>query len=575
MSRTPRAVAAGLTGAVCLASLSLLSTPSSYAAPAPKPGKTVELQLLAINDLHGNLEPPSGSGGRVNTGSVDGGPATATVNAGGVAFLADHLDELRAEAPHSLTVAAGDMVGASPLISALFHDEPTIEALDLLGLDVTAVGNHEFDEGVEELQRLQDGGCHPVDGCQTGHQFEGAGFPFLAANVVDTITGQPILPPYLIKNVGSVKVGFIGMTLEGTADIVSQAGIAGVDFLDEAETANRYTEELQARGVESIVVLLHEGGTQARELTPQNSLFNDCNNLTGPIVPIVNAFDDAIDVVVSGHTHQAYNCQGSKAIDGKLVTSAASFGRVVTDLRLTLDKRTKDVLVARADNVVVTRDSADPELQQLVDDYQALSAPLANRVVGRITADIGRAGDDDTPLGNLVADAQLAATRAPESGGAVAALMNPGGVRADLTSAPSGAEGVGVVTYGEAFSVQPFANNIVTKTLTGQQVLDLLAQQFGPRTRPLFLQPSGLSYHRTATGVVAGSVVIGDAPLVLGSSYRITMNSFLADGGDGFTVFRAGTDPLVGGIDLDAFTALLESASAPVSPPATDRISTS
>lgn len=573
MSRTPRAVAAGLTGAVCLASLSLLSAPSSYAAPAPKPGKTVELQLLAINDLHGNLEPPSGSGGRVNTGSVDGGPATATVDAGGVAFLADHLQELRAEAPHSLTVAAGDMVGASPLISALFHDEPTIEALDLLGLDVTAVGNHEFDEGVAELRRLQDGGCHPVDGCQTGHEFEGAGFPFLAANVVDTITRQPVLPPYLIKNVGSVKVGFIGMTLEGTADIVSQAGIAGVDFLDEAETANRYTEELQARGVESIVVLLHEGGTQARELTPQNSLFNDCNNLTGPIVPIVNAFDDAIDVVVSGHTHQAYNCQGSKAIDGKLVTSAASFGRVVTDLRLTLDKRTKDVLVARADNVVVTRDSADPELQQLVDDYQALSAPLANRVVGRITADIGRVGDDDTPLGNLVADAQLAATRAPESGGAVAALMNPGGVRADLTSAPSGAEGVGVVTYGEAFSVQPFANNIVTKTLTGQQVLDLLAQQF--RSRPLFLQPSGLTYQRTATEVVPGSVLIGGAPLVLGSSYRITMNSFLADGGDGFTVFKAGTDPLVGGIDLDAFTAFLESASAPVSPPATDRISTS
>ena len=572
MSRTPRAVAAGLAGAACLASLSLLTAPSSYAAPQPKQGKTVELQLLAINDLHGNLEPPSGSGGRVTIGSVNGGPATATVDAGGVAFLADHLQELRTEAPNSLTVAAGDMVGASPLISALFHDEPTIEALDLLRLDVTAVGNHEFDEGVAELRRLQDGGCHPVDGCQTGHEFKGAGFPFLAANVVDKITRQPILPPYLIKKVKGVDVGFIGMTLEGTADIVSQAGIAGVDFLDEAETANRYTRELQARGVESIIVLLHEGGTQS-SVSPQNSLFNDCNNLTGPIVPIVNAFDDAIDVVVSGHTHQAYNCEGSEAINGKLVTSAASFGRVVSDLRLTLDKRTKDVLVARADKVIVTRDSADPELQQLVDEYKALSAPLANRVVGRITADIGRLSADDTPLGNLIADAQFAATRATETGGAVAALMNPGGVRADLTFAQSGAEGAGVVTYGEAFSVQPFANNLVTKTLTGQQVLDLLAQQF--RTRPLFLQPSGLTYSRTATAVVPGSVVIGGAPLAPGSSYRITMNSFLADGGDGFTVFKAGTDPLVGGIDLDAFTAFLESASAPVSPPTTNRISTS
>ncbi len=582
MSRTHRAVAAGLTGALALSSLTLLSAPASSASPRTgpaqmaKPAKTVELQLLAINDLHGNLEPPSGSGGLVNTGglsTVRGSGGTLLPNsvpAGGVAFLADHLRDLRAQAPNSLTVAAGDMVGASPLVSALFHDEPTIEALDLLGLDVAAVGNHEFDEGVAELQRLQEGGCHPVDGCQTGHDYEGAGFPFLAANVVDRNTREPILPPYLVKSVNGVKVGFIGMTLEGTADIVAQAGIAGVDVLDEAETANRYVRELQRQHVESIVVLLHEGGVQAAEAVPQNSLYDDCNNLQGPVVPIVNAFDDAIDVVVTGHTHQAYSCEGSEAVDGKLVTSAASFGRVVSDLRLTLDKRTKDVLVARADNVVVTRDSADPQLQELVDFYQAEAAPLANRVVGTISADITRTGPDDTPLGNLIADAQLAATRAPGQGGAVAALMNPGGVRADLVVAPTGTEAPGVVTYGEAFTVQPFANNVVTKTLTGQQVLDLLAQQF--RTRPLFLAPAGITYRRTGTGVVPGSVVIGGAPLDPSAGYRITMNSFLADGGDGFTVFRAGTDPLVGGIDLDAFTASLMSSTGPVNPPAADRI---
>ncbi len=589
-SRTPRTVAAGLAGLLGLASLTLIGAPASYAVSsasqssasqkAPKAPKTVELQLLAINDLHGNLEPPTGSGGRVATGGLlppvgTAAPQPVTVDAGGVAYLADHLDRLREGQANTLTVAAGDMVGASPLISALFHDEPTIEALDLLGLDVTAVGNHEFDEGVDELLRLQEGGCHPTDGCQTGHTYEGAGFPYLAANVVDRETREPILPPYLVKNVNGVKVGFIGMTLEGTPDIVSQAGIAGVAFLDEAETANRYVAELQRKNVESIVVLLHEGATQARDPSSQNSLYNDCDNLNGPLVDIVNRFDDAIDVVVSGHTHQAYNCEGTSEIDGKLVTSAASFGRIVTDLRLTLDKRTKDVVVAQADNVIVTRDSADPQLQKLVDFYKAKAAPLASRQVGQITESITRTGTDDTPLGNLIADSQLAATSSPATGGAVAAFMNPGGVRADLTYAttPPATDPDGVVTYGEAFAVQPFANLLVTKTFTGQQVLDLLNQQV---TLKRFLQPAGItwSYGPAGTPVNPASVVIAGKPLDLAASYRITMNSFLADGGDGFTVFKLGTGTLVGGIDLDAFTGYLESRTAPVAPPATDRIRT-
>ncbi|MCW2715411.1 MAG: 5-Nucleotidase domain protein [Frankiales bacterium] len=581
-SRSPRTLAAGVAGLLGLALLTVIGAPASYAgstldqsSPAstgPKVPKTVELQLLAINDLHGNLEPPSGSSGRVVTGATDSGGPVA-VAAGGVAYLADHLDRLRDDARHSLTVAAGDMVGASPLTSALFHDEPTIEALDLLGLDVTAVGNHEFDEGVEELLRLQEGGCHPIDGCQTGHRFRGADFPYLAANVVDRVTGRPILPPYEIQKVKGVKVGFIGMTLEGTDQIVSPSGIANVRFLDEAETANRYVAELKSKGVESIVVLLHEGATQAPDPTFQNSLYDDCDNLNGPLVDIVKAFDDEIDVVISGHTHQAYNCSGASEIDGKLVTSAASFGRIVTDLRLTLDRRTKDVLVARAENVVVSRDSADPELQELVDYYKAKAAPLADRQVGQITESITRTGTDDTPLGNLIADSQLAATSTAATGGAVAAFMNPGGVRADLSyvPVPGGTDAPGVVTYGEAFTVQPFANLLVTKTLTGQQVLDLLNQQVTLRR---FLQPAGITwaYGPAGTTVNPAGVVIAGKPLDLAARYRITMNSFLADGGDGFSVFTLGTDTLVGGIDLDAFTAYLESRTAPIAPPATDRI---
>ena len=565
----------------------LAATPSpSSAAPAPAasmaPGKPapqgpppVEVQLLALNDLHGALEPPSGSGGRVQ---VDA--AGTTVNAGGVEHLSSQLAELSREAKkkNTITVAAGDLIGASPLLSAAFHDEPTIEALNLAGLDYASVGNHEFDEGADELLRIQEGGCHPTDGCADGTPYKGADFKYLSANAFRTATGAPLLPPYAIRTVQGQKVGFIGMTLEGTKDIVSQQGVAGLEFADEAATANRYARQLRRQGVEAIVVLLHEGATQ----TGTNAWdVNGCNGITGPLVDIVHRMDTAIDVVVSGHTHQAYNCK----IDDKLVTSAGSNGRLVTDIDLKIDRRNGDIVRAAADNVVVERDVKDAAQTSLISRYRTALGPIATAVVGTAAQPLTRAQQTlfttgavatlgESVLGDVIADAQLAATDDEQR--AVAALMNSGGVRADLDAGP--------VTYEEAFTVQPFANNLVTLDLTGAQLQCVLEQQF---TLNRVLYPSAtLNYvvDRAGTTAAAGapcggtrvvdsSVEIGGQPVAAGSTYRITVNNFLAGGGDGFSTLTAGTNAVTGAIDLDAFTAYLQSSS-PVTAPTLDRITT-
>lgn len=549
LTRRTLLVVGGLVVVAALVAAVIVATREEAAPP-------IEVQVLALNDFHGNLEPPGGSSGKI-TG----------VDAGGVEYLATQLSLLADEVaqPDTITVAAGDLIGASPLLSAAFHDEPAVEALGLAGLDLASVGNHEFDEGSDELLRIQNGGCHPEDGCaDPARPYEGAGFEYLSANAFVTASGQPLLPPYAIREVQGVRIGFIGMTLEGTPDIVTQAGISGLEFRDEADTANRYAAELQQQGVQAIVVLLHEGGTQTG-----GDDVNGCAGLTGPITGIVPRFDDAIDVVVSGHTHQAYNC----VIDDRVVTSASSFGRLVTDIDLRIDPATGDVLDARARNVVVARDVApDAAQKELIGRYRALLGPVAAEEVGETAAPITREAtpSGETALGNLIADAQLAAT--DDEQGAVAAFMNPGGVRADLDAGP--------VTYEEAFTVQPFGNYLTTLDLTGAQLDCLLEQQFvAGRT----LQPSASVRYTTVNAGTAGTaadpcsgtkiegLTIGGAPVDPATSYRITVNSFLAGGGDGFSVLTQGTNDVVGGPDLDALVAHL-GATRPTAPPAVDRI---
>jgi 5'-nucleotidase len=558
---------------VVLSLLALLVLPSLAAADGRHwhKKKDVNVQLLGLNDFHGHLE--------ANTpGTIAPDPASPRVPAGGAEYLATHLRQKERTNRNTLIVSAGDLIGASPLLSALFHDEPTIEAMNKIGLDLNAVGNHEFDEGAAELLRMQRGGCHPVDGCLDGDGFRGAKFRFLGANVVYQDSGRTIFPAYSIKKFKGVKVGFIGMTLEGTPDIVSPSGVAGLDFLDEADTANRYADELRRRhGVRAVVVLLHEGGVQS---APGG--INDCNGISGPIVDIVNRTTSQVDLFVTGHTHTAYNC----VIDGRPVTSASSFGRLITDIDLTLSKWSNDVVEVRANNQIVTQNVFKAtDITELIARYNEIAAPLRDRVIGRISADITRTPDDslENAAGNLIADAQLAATSSPTTGAAVAAFMNPGGVRSDFLFAPSGAEAPGEVTYGEAFTVQPFGNSLVTMTLTGAQILEMLRLQWCRSGAPVVLLPSSTVHYTWSRSAAANAcagvhpvsnLTIGGAPVDPAASYRITVNSFLADGGDGFPVLRQGTDRLGGAVDTDALEAYIAPSleGAPVASPALNRI---
>ncbi|CAM5473821.1 bifunctional metallophosphatase/5'-nucleotidase [Streptomyces atroolivaceus] len=553
------------------------------------PSRTVDVQLLSFNDLHGNLEPPAGSAGTVSETQADG--TVKSVPAGGVEYLATSLRTARQGNPYSVTAAGGDMVGASPLLSGLFHDEPTIEALNGLDLDVTAVGNHEFDEGAIELARLQNGGCHPVEGCyEKGKKFKGADFPYLAANVTEEKTGKPVLKPYTVWKKNGVKIGFIGVTLEGTPNIVTANGVKGLKFHDEIETVNKYAKELDRKGVKSIVALIHEGGA------PASTSYNyDCDSpgagdgISGPIVDIAKGITPKVDALVTGHTHQAYVCTvPDPSGKPRMVTSASSFGKVYTDTTLTYDRRTKDIVrtSVKSANHVVSRDQAKAaDMTALIARWNALAAPIAGRPQGFISADINGRGSTapEKPLGNLIADAQLEGLAPADKGGAVVAFMNPGGIRSDLVYAASGGEGDGVVTYGEAFTVQPFTNMMNVVDLTGAQLVTALQQQVSGSNAasPKILQVSkGLTYtlDLTKSGaerVVADTIRLNGEAIDPAKTYRVAMNEFLAGGGDGFAALGQGTNKLVGASDLDLFNAYLaahSTADAPLAPPATDRI---
>ncbi|MBL1081745.1 bifunctional metallophosphatase/5'-nucleotidase [Streptomyces actinomycinicus] len=574
--------AAGLATAAALASA--LPADAHESHHHHRPGRYQDVQLLSFNDLHGNLEPPSGSSGRVTELQPDG--TTKTIDAGGVEYLATHLRQARQGHPYSVTAAGGDMVGASPLLSGLFHDEPTIEALNKLDLDVTSVGNHEFDEGARELGRLQNGGCHPKDGCYTDKKFKGADFPYLAANVLDEKTGRPILKPYWVWQKKDVKIGFIGVTLEGTPGVVSADGVKGLQFKDEVETINKYAKVLQRQGVRSIVALIHEGGF------PASGAYNyDCDSagagsgVSGPIVDIAKNVTPAVDALVTGHTHSAYVCDiPDPSGRPRMVTSAASFGRLYTDTTLTYDRYTGDIArtAVKSANRVVTRDVPKAQdMTDLIGRWNTLAAPIGNRPIGYISADVGNTGTE-SPMGDLIADAQLAHGRELDPRTSLA-LMNPGGVRAGLTYAAKGAEGDGVVTYAEGFTVQPFANTVNLQDFTGAQLIQVLKEQVSGANAaaPKILQPSAnLTYtlDLTKSGadrVVTDSIRLNGAPVDPAATYRVATNSFLAGGGDGFPTLAQGTGDLVGADDLSALEKYLtanSSAASPLTPPTANRI---
>lgn len=552
--------------------------------------RPVNVKIIAINDFHGQLESP---------GSLRNAPATPqpSTSVGGIDWIAGYIADIRGKNPNTTFVSAGDLIGATPLISALFHDEGTIETMNRVGLDINAVGNHEFDEGKDELLRMQKGGCHPTDtnSCQgaavgTPVPFEGADFKFLAANVVETATGKTLFPPYTIKEYDDVKVAYIGLTLKETPTIVTPTGVAGLEFKDEAVTINALIPQLYRRGAKAIVVLIHQGGTIP--VAQAVSTINTCDdNLAGsPLKTIVNQLSDSVDLVISGHTHQAYNCMvatqnGTHTIP---VTSANSQGRVFTDIDMAINAKTGRVQSVNATNKLVDRTNTaiipDAGIKQIVDNYKTLVQPIANRVIGSITAILSRTSNvaGESAMGDVIADSQLTVTQDPGFGNAVVAFMNPGGIRESLTYLSSSAgEGDGNVTFGEAFSVQPFGNSLVTMTLTGAQIETLLEQQFTgcPNNQPfnrVLSVSEGFSYEWSLSGpacdkVNPASIKINGVAVDPTANYRVTVNSFMADGGDNFLVLPQGTNRLGGAQDIDALEAYF-SLNSPVAPGLLDRI---
>ncbi len=562
--------------------LAALLMGSSLAAAKAPSNKPITLSLIALNDFHGNILPPSGSVLVPDPDRPEGGK----VSAGGAAYLASLVHQLKSQNPrNTLVVAAGDMLGASPLTSGLFHDEPTIEVLDAIGLDIASVGNHEFDKGRLELLRLQHGGCFPkaadgsagvvgADTCMNRGQFSGAHFQYLAANVIDQQSAKPLLPAYAIKTLGRVKMAFIGLTLKDTPTVVTPAGVAGLDFKDEVDTVNALVPELRRKGATVIVVLIHQGG----QTTARKVLDKSCPGFTGEIVNLVDRFDSAVDVVVSGHTHQEYVCFRP---DGKLVTQTGFYGRLVTKIDLTVDARNKRVIAKDANNQLVTNDVGvkdaqgnalplprgykalpkDPVIAKIVQRYGDLTASVSDLVVGRVAEPLDRKlnAAGESSLGAFIADVFLAGSSDSSYGDRAAqiAFTNPGGLRSDLSAGAA-------VTFGQLFNVLPFNNNLVTMTLTGEQIRRLLEQQWEkpqPMGGRILSVSQGFSYawdaqapEGTAAGtgarIVPGSLQLHGVPLEMQKNYRVTVNNFMASGGDNFAILRDGRDVQTGEIDL-------------------------
>jgi 5'-nucleotidase len=548
-----------------LTALMLTMAPGLASRAIAQGATPVDVRILAINDFHGYLRPAPG-GIRITD------PADNTkkivVPAGGSETMATLVKQLRQQASNTkntIFVAAGDLIGASPFLSAMFHDDPTIESLSMMGLDIASVGNHEFDEGKDELLRMQNGGCHPVDKCQGPHPFTGAKFHYLAASTIEKATGKTVFPPYEIREFEGIPVAFIGLTLRGTPNIVSPVGVAGLEFKDEADTVNALVPELKARGVEAIIVLIHEGGYPTGN-------YNECPGISGAIVDIVRKFDKAVDVVISGHTHQAYVCE----IDRRLVTSGDKYGTIVTTIDLKLDPASRDIISAKADNVIVRTGAMakDAEQTALLEAYDKFSAPIANRPAGSVSEALSRVPNTagESALGDIIADAQLAATQATEKGGAVIALTNPGGIRTDIAKKDDGA-----VSYADVFASQPFRNQLITLTLTGAQIKDTLEQQWTDPARPRILQvSSGFNYSWDGAKpygdrVALDRMSLNGKPIAAAMSYRVTVNNYLAVGGDGFIALKQGTAARVGVYDSDALYGYFR-ANSPIRPASGDRI---
>lgn len=510
--------------AVIAVLLAAIPLQNSYASGG---ADLVHLKILAINDFHGYITSTEKLGGRP---------------VGGAAYLSSYFVQREMQANVTLRVHAGDAVGASPPLSGLLQDEPTIEVLSMLGFDVGVPGNHEFDEGLAELYRLQYGGHHDVTG-----YFHGSSFPLVAANVIRKDTGEPIFPPFVIKAVLGVPVAFIGVVTAEAPSVITQARVSDLEFGDPVEAVNRWVREIRSLGIEAIVVLAHEGGT----------VDEDSGLVEGPIVDIAFGVDDAVDAIVSGHTHQGYAAH----IDDKLVVQAYSKGTAFADIHLVIDRNTGDVAYSEAEIVTVWADAVEPDsrILGLIDKYEEEVKPVTERVIATAATDLTRKQSEagESALGNLIADAHRWVAEAD------IAFTNPGGIRNDLQA--------GDVTRGELYVVQPFGNDLVKMTMTGDQIQRALNQQWrqvGDSVEVKFLQLSGIRYTWDPSLPLGNRIVSATlddgTPIQSDAEYTVAVNGFLASGGDGFTVFAEACQRTVVTNDLDALIQFLQSLGRPV-----------
>ncbi len=530
---------------------------------------TTDVTVIGVNDFHGNLLPTS-----FRVPDPADRTKTLTVQAGGVEAIGGVLADARRANPNTVFVGVGDMTGASPLISALLRDEPTIAALNGLGMAVNVVGNHEFDNGVAELTRFQKGGCasnEPTKACKFNNTFEGAKFQYLAANVLDAATGKPIFPAYKIVQVGKARIAFVGAVLKDTPTVVTPSGVAGLTFADEVASVNAVMPEIKRQRPDAVIALIHQGGASKDSFDVV-----DCKTLSGDIVKIAQGLDAGIGAIMTGHTHRGYNCVvPDPAGKPRTVIQGDSYGHLLQRLDLQVDTRLHKLLSVKASNVVVdaAKQAKDPAMTTIVAQAKGLTDTLSKQVVATLGAEqITRAANaaGESQLGDVIADSQLAAAAPADKGGAVIAFMNPGGIRADLpVNVPNASK---QVTYGDVFTVQPFGNVMMVVTLTGAQIKAALEQQFdNPAAgQNRILQVSrGFTYtwdNAKPKGEKVSDVKLNGQPLDPGAKYRVTMNNFLADGGDGFTVFAQGTDRLGGAVDLDAFQNYLKSTTVTPEP---------
>jgi len=520
------------------------------ACATPHQAGVTDIHLVAINDFHGNLEAS-------NFTYTDRDKREHVIVAGGIDTLGAALQAWRKEDPQLLLVGAGDLVGGSPAISSMWADEPTIGAMNRLGLRVSSVGNHEFDGGRQELLRQQKGGCastRPEKACKLEPTFGGAQFSYLAANVIDMVTNKPFLPAYSIQEVHGVKIAFIGAVLKDTADMSLASGIAGLRFADEADSINRVLPELRQQGVNVFVVLIHQGGRTVDQFDQP-----DCEHLTGDIVDIVKRLDPAIRLVISGHSHKGYLCK----VDGRVVTQSEKEGHLLGRITLSVDNASNAVRDISVRNVIMTPGEYPPapELDAYLKNVRARSDAVLARPIAHLAVVKVKRGKDlpiESALGGLVADGMLKAGR---PFGAQIAFQNRGGVRGDLEANPDR-----TATIGQLQKILPFSNTLVVMNLTGAQIRALLEEQWVEgrgETRGLLQVSEGFSYAWDATRpdghkVLPESVTLNGAPLVDDSSYRVATNNFLGEGGDYFPVFKQGSNRANTGIrDIDMLSAYL------------------